>query len=357
MIDDAENPFKPTRVETAVISVLSLIMIVLPILEIILRKVRDAGVPNGSIFVQHTGMWLGFLGAVIATGAGKHLGLASTSFIPEGRWRTTALIYGSMVASVTTMVLAYASWLVIQAHRQGNDHIAGNIPAWWSELIVPTSFVLMSLRFIWHAPGKTKAELHGGWLGRLCALGACVVVGAALWLGRENPSMFFWPGVVLIASAFLLGAPIFVAMSTLAMLLFSDFSSPIAALPEESLRLVQNPTLPAIPLFTLAGYVLAAGRASERLVGAFKSVFGWMPGGVALMATVVCAYFTTLTGGSGVTILALGGLLMPALLKDKYPEGFSLGLLTAAGSLGLLFTPSLPVVLYGAVAGVAPERL
>ena len=114
----------------------------------------------------------------------------------------------------------------------------------------------------------------------------------------------------------------------------------------EIYRLIASPTLPAIPLLTACGYVLAESRAAERLVRFFRALFGWMPGGVAVLVAAVCALFTTFTGGSGVTIIALGGLVYPILRKDGYPEGFSLGLVTAAGSLGLLFPPSLPVILY-----------
>src|SRR6266540_1572730 len=122
-------------------------------------------------------------------------------------------------------------------------------------------------------------------------------------------------------------------------------------------NLVSSATLPAIPLLTAAGYVLAEGGAARRLVRAYKGIFGWMPGGVAVMATFVCALFTTFTGASGVTIPALGGLLLPSLLEDGYPEDFSVGLVTAAGSLGLLFPPSLPVILYGVVAQAPIDHL
>src|SRR5204862_2413315 len=122
-------------------------------------------------------------------------------------------------------------------------------------------------------------------------------------------------------------------------------------------RLVIQPTLPAIPLLTVAGYVLAEGGASTGLVRAAQAIFGWLPGGLAVMAASVCALFTTFTGASGVTILALGGIIFPALIREGYPEGFSLGLVTASGSLGLLFPPSLPVILYGVVAGVAIDHL
>jgi tripartite ATP-independent transporter DctM subunit len=130
-----------------------------------------------------------------------------------------------------------------------------------------------------------------------------------------------------------------------------------ATVPNAIFGLVSYTTLPAIPLLTAAGYVLAEGGAARRLVRAYKGLFGWMPGGVAVMATFVCALFTTFTGASGVTILALGGLLLPALLEEGYPEDFSVGLVTAAGSLGLLFPPSLPVILYGVVAQAPIEHL
>jgi tripartite ATP-independent transporter DctM subunit len=118
-----------------------------------------------------------------------------------------------------------------------------------------------------------------------------------------------------------------------------------------------SPTLPAIPLFTLAGFILAEGHASGRLLRVFRSLFGWIPGGSAVVCAVLCSFFTAFTGGSGVTILALGGVLFPALLKDGYRERFALGLLTASGSLGLLLPPSLPLILYGVVAQIPIEDL
>jgi tripartite ATP-independent transporter DctM subunit len=130
-----------------------------------------------------------------------------------------------------------------------------------------------------------------------------------------------------------------------------------AAVPTATFNLVASATLPAIPLLTVAGYILAEGGSAARLVRAYKGLFGWMPGGVAVMVASVCAVFTTFTGASGVTILALGGLLLPSLLEEKYPEPFSVGLVTASGSLGLLFPPSLPVILYAVVANAPIDHL
>ena len=118
-----------------------------------------------------------------------------------------------------------------------------------------------------------------------------------------------------------------------------------------------KPTLASIPLFTLCGFLLAEGKAPERLLNVFRAWFGWFPGGTAVVCAMLSAFFTVFTGGSGVTILALGGLLLPALIKDGYREKFSLGLLTASGSLGLLLPPSLPLILYAIVAQIPVEDL
>jgi tripartite ATP-independent transporter DctM subunit len=118
-----------------------------------------------------------------------------------------------------------------------------------------------------------------------------------------------------------------------------------------------NPVLYTVPIFTFAGFILAESKASLRVVNFSQAILGWLPGGLAIVSLVSCAFFTTFTGASGVTIIALGGLLYPALIKGKYSEKFSLGLLTSSGSLGLLFFPSLPIIIYGIVAGTSITRL
>jgi len=164
------------------------------------------------------------------------------------------------------------------------------------------------------------------------------------------PEDLVLPALVTLAAATVLGAPIFTVLGGTALILFWGAGVPIASIPVETYRLVVSPTLPTIPLFTLAGYFLSEGGASKRLVRVFQALAGWMRGGPAIVTALVCAFFTSFTGASGVTILALGGLLMPVLLAARYSERTSLGLLTAAGSLGLLFPPSLPVILYGIVS-------
>lgn len=160
--------------------------------------------------------------------------------------------------------------------------------------------------------------------------------------------------VVLIAVA---GAPLFVIFGAAALIAFESTDTPSIAIIIEMSRLVSAPTLSAIPMFTFAGYLMAESKTPERLVNLSKALFGWMPGGLALVSIVACAFFTAFTGASGVTIIALGGLLYPILVKENYGEDFSTGLMTAGGSLGLLFPPSLPLILFGLIASVSVDQL
>ena len=161
-------------------------------------------------------------------------------------------------------------------------------------------------------------------------------------------------GLALLA---LFGTPLFIIISAIALLAFHLAEIDSSAMIIELYRLASQPVLLAIPLFTFAGYLMAESKAPQRLVRLSRALFTWLPGGVAIMALVSCAIFTAFTGASGVTIIALGGLLYPILLKEKYGESFSLGLLTASGNLGLLFPPSLPIILYGLVSQTSIDDL
>lgn len=154
-----------------------------------------------------------------------------------------------------------------------------------------------------------------------------------------------------------LGVPLFIIMSLAALVAFSFSGVQISAVAQEFYRISSAPTLVTIPLFTLAGYLMAESRSPQRLLRLVETGLGWMPGGISIVALVVCAFFTAFTGASGVTIIALGGLIYPILVKDGYSEKYSLGAITASGSLGLLFPPSLPIILYGLVAKVDIDKL
>jgi C4-dicarboxylate transporter DctM subunit len=164
--------------------------------------------------------------------------------------------------------------------------------------------------------------------------------------------------VIVIILMALMGAPVFIVISAFGMLGFYVTEIPIAAIIVDIYsNFSSQPLLYTIPLFTFAGYILAESRTSIRLVTFSRAILGWLPGGLSIVALVTCAFFTAFTGASGVTIIALGGLLYPALIKEKYPESFSLGLLTSSGSLGLLFPPSLPIILFGVVSETSINQL
>jgi tripartite ATP-independent transporter DctM subunit len=155
----------------------------------------------------------------------------------------------------------------------------------------------------------------------------------------------------------LIGVPVFVVICGLSLYLFFAAGIDLSAIIIEMHRMATTPVLVAIPLFTFAGYLLSESGAPKRLIRLSNAVLGWLPGGLSVIALLCCAVFTALTGATGLTIIALGGILLPAMTRGKYPEVFSLGLLTTSGTLGLLFPPSLPLILYAIVAKVRIDQL
>jgi len=313
----------------------------LPLIDAVGRPLGGFHIPGSAAYLKQLTLWLAFVGGLVATREAKHLTLSTTELFGEGLARRLARVFAYAIAAGTVGVLAYASAQVVLANRVEAKVLPIGLPEWVSECVMPVALTLMAARFAWLASPR--------WRGRTLAF---LAVGGAFALGLlpAGATTYVWPLALAIVAGALLGAPVFVAMGGLALLLFFRDGTPVAAVSAEVYRLVASPTLPAIPLLTACGYVLAESNASERLVRFFRSLFGWMPGGIAVMVAAVCAVFTTFTGGSGVTIIALGGLVYPILRKDGYSEGFSLGLVTASGSLGLLFPPSLPVILYSVVA-------
>ncbi|MBX3271270.1 MAG: TRAP transporter large permease subunit [Sandaracinaceae bacterium] len=183
-----------------------------------------------------------------------------------------------------------------------------------------------------------------------CVSGACVDAQGAVGM---HPA---W--VLLLIVFALIGAPLFAIFGAAAMILFGSTGTITSvAVDVFSERFADSPTLVTLPLFTFAGYLMAESGTPKRLVRVSRGLFGWLPGGLAVVCLIASAFFTTFTGGSGITIVAVGGLLFPALIAEKYPERFSLGLVTTGGSLGLLFPPSIPIVLYGVVAGILIDKL
>ena len=318
-------------------------IMVLPLAEIFSRKFLGAGIPGAGPFAQHLTMWVGLLGAAIAAREGKLLSLATGEFLPKNKIGEGAHIIAGLVGSMIATLFAFGGVALVKSDRLAGDVIAINVPVWFSDLVIPFAFGLIAIRL------ALKASPH--WAGRaIAALGLVAGIYLSMHLDLlEGMSLLPWLAIVIVAG--ILGAPIFTLLGGVAVFAFLVAGSkPIVLMIKASEELTTSTGLAAIPLFTLAGFLLAEGRSSERLLRVFRAWFGWAPGGTAIAAATLCAFFTLFTGGSGVTILVLGGLLLPTLLKDGYRERFSIGLLTASGSLGLLFPLSLPLMLYGIVA-------
>ena len=306
--------------------------------------------PGAGPIVQHLTLWLGFLGAAVAARDGRLLSLATTEYLPEGsRWRRRAAVVSGTVGAAVALLLAAACWDLVRVERAAGDQIALGIPVWVGQAVMPAALVVVAFRLAWRADAR--------WSGRAVGF-AGLALGLVLAL---RPSWFeaapVWIGLAAVVLGTVAGSPLFAALGGSALWLFLVDGTPIAAVPADAYRLAVHPTLPSIPLFTLAGFFLAEGKSALRLLELFRSLVGWMPGGTAVVVAVLCAFFTTFTGGSGVTILALGALLLQALAADRYPERFSLGLITSSGSLGLMFAPAVPLIFYGIVANVAIPEL
>jgi tripartite ATP-independent transporter DctM subunit len=327
------------------IAALSL-MSVLPIAEMISRQFGVAGIPGSTVFVQHLTLWVAFLGAALAASSDQLLALSANTLLPA-RWLPAVRTFTSGIAAAVAIALAWASLQFVLAERQGGAILAAGIPKWVAQGIMPAGFLVVALRAVWHSSPRLKP--------RLAAAAALLIPLLFVAIGKPEGPAALYAGLAVTLAAALLGLPIFATLGAIALLLFWSEGVTVASVPVETYRLVASPVLPSIPLFTFAGYLLVAGGASHRLLRVYATILGWMPGGLAITTAVVCAVFTW--AGSGVTILAMGGLLLPMLVKARYPQKFSIGLINASGSLGLLFPPSLPVILYGIYSRTAIDRL
>lgn len=318
-------------------------IMVIPLAEIISRKFFATAIPGASAYAANLTLWLGMLGAAIAARDGKLLTLATGEFLPKGRIGDVAHVIAGGIGAMIATVFALGGIVLVQSDRAAGDMITEGVPKWIADLALPVGFALIALRLAWRASPR--------WTGRAIA---CLGIVAGFLLNDqrallENQSVIPWFALVLVAGV--LGAPIFALLGGFALFATLTRGNPPAVLPLMAYQELTTSTgIAAIPLFTFAGFLLAEGKSSERLLRVFRAWVGWAPGGTAVAAATLCAFFTLFTGGSGVTILVLGGLLLPALVQSGYRERFSIGLLTASGSLGLLFPLSLPLMLFGIVS-------
>ncbi|HXP62902.1 MAG TPA: TRAP transporter large permease subunit [Dongiaceae bacterium] len=319
-----------------------LAMLLLPVLEIVLRRLFKTGISGSSILVQHLTLIVGMIGGAVAARDGRLLALSPAQTLLKGRARAAARVFSGGFGAAISAFLCVASFQYVLDVRPLHKVLVYGIPVWVVQMILPAGFGVVACRLVWHASAR--------WGGRSLALAVGLLVAALAVWPPGSPQACLIPALVALVVATFLGAPVFTALGGAALILFWGHGEPVQSVALKHYSLTTNDLLPSIPIFTLAGYFLAESGASKRLVRVFQALVGQLRGGPAIVTALVCAFFTSFTGASGVTILALGGVLMPVLLAARYSERNALGLLTGAGSLGMLFPPCLPLILYAVVA-------
>ncbi len=328
------------KFERGLITLLLLAMVALPLGDRMLFHLGRS-LPSSAALVSHLALILTMLGGLLAAARRR---LIATPIVLEhlpARPRAVASAVGQAAAAVICLQLARAAWHFVSAERGSSAELLPGLPLWLVELVIPAGFLLIGARVLLVG--------HAGARWRVAAL-LLALAGAALCLHGWDPATGRALGLVALLVALLCGAPMFTIIGGLGLLLMWSTGQPTAAMAVKHYALATTPVIPTLPLFAFTGYLLAESGAAQRLVRVFSAWFGPFRGGLAVATVLSCAFFTTFTGASGVTILALGGLLLPALKSAGYRDSNALGLITGSGSIGLLFPPCLPVILYSIIA-------
>jgi len=323
------------------------LMMTIPLVEILMRPMLGSGIENAPVLVQHLGLVLAMFGALAAErhghltsfGAGGRGGANGTNTQQTRTWHAA-----QWLAAAVCGLLAYASWRFVQSERDAAHTLAYGLPVWCLQAAMPMGFALVGYKLGLRCAGATSAR------GAL-AVGA-PLVGFLLAWQFDGTSVPVWPALALVGAALVAGAPIFTVLGGLALALFWSEGMPLASVALSHYQITVNPSLPALPLFTLAGLVFARTGAAQRLGDLFVVLLGGGVRGTVVAVAVLCSFFTAFTGGSGVTILALGGLMLPLLRNTGYPENKGIGLVTSASALGVLLAPSVPLIMYAIIARV-----
>jgi len=262
------------EVENLLVSLALAALVLLPLGEIVLRKLFQTGISGATAFQQHLTLLIGLLGGALAAREGRLLTLSTLMDFLKGQGQAFARVFSSAFAAGISVFLCVAAAQLMQTEKDAGKILAYGIPQWTIQLVMPLSFGVIALRLHWRA-----AE---SWRGRLVAL---LLAGGVVWIGLQPPiapDTLVLPALLALLLAVVLGAPIFVLLGGAALILFWGQDLPIASISLTHYSMVTNPTLPTVPLFTLAGYFLAEGGASKRLIRVFQALFGQFRGGPAI---------------------------------------------------------------------------
>jgi tripartite ATP-independent transporter DctM subunit len=354
-----------------------------------LLPVADAALRPFNVFITYSRHLMirfflvsGLLAAMLATKSGEHISIALIQYAKNEKLKNAFSIVTCLISALIATVLFWDSISFLK--YSFSDRTSGFISDRVFAVVMPIAYCVIAVRFAFHSvqsgtPDSTKKRnpLFSVGLPVLFLLLGCAAalpaIAKVFW-GFNPPEPFFtWvnqlydaayhlkmPLIIFLVVAALAGTPIFAAIGGIALVMLQALGGEPDAAPIQIYSALTDADLVAIPLFTITGFFLSESRAGERLVAAFRSLFCWLPGGMIIATVVICAFFTSFTGASGVTILALGGILLIILQKGAssksgdsiagnsgYPDKFSIGLLTSAGGIGILFPPSLPIILVG----------
>ena len=354
--------------ENFIVTIALFILILLPSAEVFVRLIFKTGVPSSGALISHAVIWVTFLAGMLTSRSKEHLSLTIIHGEIKDPWKTIIDSVNAFLGTSITMAFSLSSLSMILIAFDPEDKI-GLIPIRLATIIMPIGYAVMAWRFIFWNKENQKVKIAGV-LGIIAGiilsippivnLFSMLIPEIPLWMYDISDNFYAVlpyltvPLVLILILGGLIGTPIFVLLGGIGYILFAGNWGALEVLPLEAYDLLTGKSIPAIPLFTVAGFILSESNSGKRLVGLFKSWFGWLPGGLSVMAVLVCAFFTTFTGASGVTILALGGLLSYVLVESGgYNKKFTTGLLTSSGSIGLLFPPSLPIILYGVMAQIS----
>ena len=336
----------------------------IPTAEILVRKLLGTGLKGGYDYTRHIVLWLTLLGASVNSFTDRHMKIEfCTKFLSEkGKKFADSL-------SLFVVVLVSGAFFIVSAVflKMGftADDKVGIISQRLVTVVMPAGFLLIIIREI-QRKAFSKGRFIALFLGVAAALWVSVspLVNCISDIASDVPE-WCWvlsdssvasigaikiPLLFLLIASGVLGSPIFAVLGGIAYMLISASGTYAEISANEFYTMLIGNTVPAIPLFTLTGFILSESKAGDRLIRTFNAFFGWLPAGIIIATVIICAFFTVFTGASGVTILAIGGLLSAILEKNGIEERYRNGLLCSAGSIGLLFPPSLPMILYGIIA-------
>jgi len=358
--------------ENAAASSILLLLAVIPVIEILLRTFFRSGLEASSEYTAHIVLWITFLGAMITSRNNQHLAISVGLNKLGKKLKNSILIFNNTLSTAISFAFAISGFSMILSAFDKTMMI-GIFPIRILTAIIPLGYLIIAIRFSTSEilTAKSRRIIRTGFLfGAILAFPSIVNI---LYSFFQNVPMFFdslsdayysvavklsLPLLLLLIISTFFGVPLFIILGGAAYILFAGSWGVLELVPNEAYTMLTGSTIAAIPMFTLAGFILSESKAGERLIGLFQALFGWVPGGMAVAAVFVCAFFTTFTGASGVTILALGALLA-YILEERagYRQSFTHGLLTASGSIGLLFPPSLPIILYGVIAQISIKNM